>query len=109
VDVVTVAGDHVVVAGARGFHHAVAAGFLAGIEVQKTADLAFDIGLIAALFETAVQHHFAQHAFLVFNLHSVTLGGQAWKKRRKNSNAQLSGKPRQPSRKTPPTRNRHAA
>ncbi len=68
--VVAVAGDDVVITGARGFHHAVAAGFLAGVKMQKAADLAFDVGLIATFLKTAVHHHFFQHALFVFQFHA---------------------------------------
>ena len=68
-DMIAVAGDHIIVTGTRGFHHAETAGFLAGVEVEKATDFAFDVSLIAAFFEAACQHHFTQYAFLVFQFH----------------------------------------
>ena len=57
--VIAVTGDHIVMADLCGLQHTNGTGFLAWIEMQETADITFDIGLIAALFEAAGKQHFA--------------------------------------------------
>ena len=76
-NMITVAGDHIVITRAGRFHHAIAAGFLARVQMQEAADLAFDVSLIAAFFKTAVHHHFAEHAFFVFQFHVGPLSNEA--------------------------------
>ena len=73
VHVVAVAGDHIIMAGPCGFHDAIAAGFLPWIEVQKAANLALDISLIAAFLEAPRKHHFTQDAFFILKFHTSFL------------------------------------
>ncbi len=71
VDVIAIAGDHIVMTGPGRFQHAVRAGFLARIQVQKTTDLSFDIRFVAALLKAPRKQHFAQQPFLVGNVHEA--------------------------------------
>ena len=72
-DVVTITGDHVVVTRTRGLQHTKGAGLFTRIEVQETADFAFDIGFVAALFKAARKQHFAQQPFFVGVVHTMAV------------------------------------
>src|SRR3569832_662255 len=85
VDVVAVTGDHVVMTRTRRLQHAVAAGLLAGIEMEESTDLALHIGFVAALLKTPREKHLAQQPFLVSGVHenpSLSLKKTVYDKRR---------------------------
>ena len=73
-DMIAVAGDDIVLTGARRFQHTVGTGLLAGIQMQETADLALHIGLMAALLEAAGKEHLAQQTLLVRHTQRAALG-----------------------------------
>ena len=58
VHVIAIAGNDVVMTGPGRLQHTVGAGLFTRIQVQESADVAFDIGLVAALLETPCKQHF---------------------------------------------------